>query len=162
MFGILIFVLCTAGLVYVLASNRRRPGVHFWPTAPAWPPPTSHWGHPFGHGFRPGRYWLHHALSELDTTPAQERAIVDALDDAASELQKLAAPVRAARKRVAAVFRNDALGEAEVAQALDDPEQTLAQARGVIARALPKVHAVLDERQRRSLARLLERPHAFA
>ena len=160
MFGLLIFTLCTAGLVYVLASNRRR--VHPWPMTPAWASPPSPWSHPVGHGLRPGRYWLQHVLSELDATPAQERAIVDALDDAAGELRKLAAPVRAARKRVAAAFRNDALGEADVAQALDDPEQALAQARGVIARALTQVHAVLEERQRRSLARLLERHHAWA
>ena len=162
MFGILIFVLCTAGLVYVVARNRRRPGVHFWQMAPAWAPTMSYWGHTLNRGFRPGRWWLHHALSELDTTPAQERAIVDAVDDAASELQKLAPPIRATRKRVAAAFRNDALHEADLAQALDDPEQTLAQARGIIARALCEVHAVLDDRQRRSLARLLERHHAFA
>jgi uncharacterized membrane protein len=158
MFGILVFVLCSAGLVYVLVRGRQR--TFPWAlTAGHWEHPTGHWGHPVGHGPHPGRVWLHRMLAELDTTPAQERAIVDAASAAMDELCGLGAPLKAAHQRVAAAFRNDVLSEQDVSQALDDPEQILGQARAIVARALAKIHGVLDERQRRLFARSLERHH---
>ena len=153
MFGILVFAVCTAGLVYVLVRRPRHP----FPLGPM----TDHWGQADGHRDHPGRLWLRRTLVELDTTPAQERAIVEAIDEAHSQLHELAGPVNAARKRVAAALRNDELSEQQLVQALDDPDQALVQARTVIGTTLAKIHAVLDPRQRRVLAGRLERHHAM-
>jgi uncharacterized membrane protein len=154
MFGIIIFLLCVGGLWHVL--RRPRSAVPVWWT---------HAGDLDGvrphcrHGF--ARHWLGHTLTEVDPTPTQERAIFDAVDRATDELRESAASLLSARKRVAAVFCHDALSSDEVNAALDDESGGLQRAREAIGQALATIHAALDDRQRRVLARRLAQPHVI-
>lgn len=121
------------------------------------------WGGPWGgppwmrhhhHGF--GRRGLYMALSHLDATPAQERAIVAEVDKLRERLQSARGTVKDARGDLAAAIRGPQLDDAALGAVLGRVDGATAEARSAILDALRNVHAILDDRQRERLAEILD------
>lgn len=145
MFGILIGTACLIGLVAVLRRGARR--------------------RRFFGGFGPGRHgsWMTYRLFEaLDTTPGQERVIRNVRDDFFSQVSDLKEGLHASRSDVARAVRSDSFDEGAMQDAFSRQEEGIAKIRKAASEALAKVHDVLDDKQRRRLAELLENGPGFA
>lgn len=124
---------------------------------------VARWGR-HGHGGRAcrgrhgpgGRYWLHHVLDRLDTTPGQEKAIRGAVDEFSEEAQGLRREARSTRSEIANALRGSEVDEALLAQVFGKHDALLTRLRAAWLRTTHQVHATLDDRQRAKLADLLE------
>jgi Spy/CpxP family protein refolding chaperone len=113
------------------------------------------WGPPWGHHHR--RRGIYIALSHLDATPAQERAIVAELDRLHDRLHHAKSGARDMRSDLAAAVRSAVLDDAALGAALGKLDGATAEARTAVLEALRNIHALLDERQREHLAEILDR-----
>jgi len=107
-----------------------------------------------GGGF--GRRGLYMALSRLDATPAQERAIVGEVDRLRERLHAAKASMRDARPDLAAAIRGPSLDDAALGAVLGRVDGATTEARAAVTDALRNIHGLLDERQRDQVADLLD------
>ena len=103
-----------------------------------------------------GRRGLYMALSRLDATPAQERAIVAEVDRLRDRLRGAKSSVRDARPDLAAALRGPVLDDAALGAVLGRVDAATTEARGAVTDALRNIHGLLDERQRDQVADLLD------
>lgn len=122
-------------------------------------------GHPgWGHGprgFGRGRRGLRFLFHRLDTTAAQEKVIREAIDEVRDAGQGLRGEGRALRGRLGEAFASETFDTEAFEAAFEGPEAQVRELRGVLTRALAKVHAILTPEQRRELAALLESGPGF-
>jgi uncharacterized membrane protein len=83
-----------------------------------------------------------------DQEPVVREALVE-LFDRARELRK---PLRQVRERIAGAVRGESLDETSLGEAQAQAEEVGERVRKAFVDALVRVHAVLDERQRKLLA----------
>ncbi len=148
--GLIIGTLCLIGLIHAVASKPR------------WYGP---WGYAHGHGCH-GSYgcapsWgprrmLWGVLSRLETTPGQEKAIVQALDELRATLGGLRSSVRGARGKFARSVSAASFDESSWTEAERDLETSGREASGAVQAALKKIHATLDDRQRQRLSSMID------
>ena len=120
------------------------------------PPWHPHWhGYDRSHGPM-GRRVLYMALSRLDASPAQERAIIGEVDKLRSRLRETRAGVKDARGDLAAALRGPILDDAALGAVLGRVDAATSDARGAIVEALRNIHGVLDDKQREQVAELIE------
>jgi Spy/CpxP family protein refolding chaperone len=114
-------------------------------------------GHGYGGGYGPGRG--HRArrfvFEMLDTTPGQEKVIVQAADNVLDAMDGAGDELQAARKELAAAIGGDVLDEAALRAALDRALAVAQKAATELTQVLPSVHAALDGQQRKRLAELI-------
>lgn len=116
------------------------------------------WRGPRGwHGRGGGRWPLHMALSHLDATPAQERAIVAEIGRLEERLATAKLTAKEARGDLAAAIRGPALDDAALGAVLGRVDGATAEARTAVIEALRNVHGLLDDGQRAQLADLLDK-----
>lgn len=118
------------------------------------------WHHHHHHGWHRGglgRRGLYMALSRLDASPAQERAIISELDKWQERMHAAKRGVREGRGDLAAAVRGPVLDDAALGAVLGRVDAATGEVRGATLDALRSIHAVLDDRQRDQLADLLER-----
>lgn len=115
-----------------------------------------HHHHHFGWGGR-GRRGLYFALSRLDASPAQERAIIAEVDKLKERLWAARANLKEGRGDLAAAVRGQTLDDAALGAVLGRVDGATAEARAAIVDALRNIHAVLDDKQREQLAEILDR-----
>lgn len=122
-----------------------------------------HHGHTGHHHRRRGwrGRWLYRVLDRLDATPAQEKEIAKAVDDLLSTMHRARSGLDDARAELAKAMRSETLGAEDAAQATAPFAVHFDDLRSTAAETLRRIHAVLDEKQRAELARLLERTHGF-
>ncbi len=114
---------------------------------------------PWGGGFGRGRgrsVMLRWLFDRLRTTPEQERAIADAIDEAREQRSSFKKEARASRKDVARSVRGEQVEETVLGEVFSRHDTVIEGARKAFVHALVKIHAVLDEKQRATLADLLE------
>lgn len=141
MVGFVFGTLCLLGLVKVLRGGRG-----------------------WGHHHRRGRGWggfgsrrmLRGLFERLDTSPGQERVIVDAAREIADSVRPLRDEVSASRRDVAAALRSASLDAESLGDVFARHDEALREARKRAVGALARVHDALDERQREALARMIE------
>lgn len=115
-----------------------------------------------GHGGWPGwrghhgRRGLFVALSHIDASPAQERAIINEVDKLREKLWSTKRAVKDGRGDLAAAIRSSELDDAALGAVLGRVDSATQEARGAILEALRNIHAVLDDKQRAQLADILE------
>jgi Spy/CpxP family protein refolding chaperone len=120
------------------------------------------WHHHHHHGWggggfgRHGRRGLYMALSRLDASPAQERAIINEVDKLHERLHSARVNLKDGRTDLAAAIRGDNLDDAALGAVLGRVDTATGEARTAALDALRNIHAVLDERQREQLASVLE------
>jgi hypothetical protein len=154
MIGFLIGTVCLIGLVKVFRLGRHGYG--------------GGCGGGHGYGHRHGRGWrgfgrgafLRGLFERLETTPGQEKVIMQAAEELQAAFQKLR-PASKGLEDLAAALRAESFDEGSAAKFSVEAEETFGSVRTAVLDALRKVHEVLDARQRGILAEMLERRGGF-
>ncbi len=92
----------------------------------------------------------------LDTSPSQEKVIVDALEQLWSTKREIGDEFVQTRRDVAEAMRGVAFDESALSSAFSRQDEMLTKLRESIRASLQRVHEVLDEKQRAAAADLLE------
>ncbi len=140
MFGFFFGTACLAGLIYTLRSRHR-------------------WGH-HGHG-RHGGGWswrgrLRWLFERLETSPGQEKVIVEAADTLTEAFAKLRDEVGPTRTAVAQALRGEHFDASTLKEANARHDALVEALRKELQASLAKVHEALDPKQRREFADILE------
>jgi Spy/CpxP family protein refolding chaperone len=149
MLGILFGTACLIGLFKVARGGRYGHG---------------HWGGGCGgyggyggrRGFRRGGWMLRGIFERLETTPGQERVILDAVDEVRGVASKLHEDTDQIRKDVAEALRGAHLDQEKIRDVFSRFDGKAEDVKKVVMSNLAKIHEALDERQRAELASLLE------
>lgn len=152
MFGILIGTACLVGLVCVL---RRGPG---WRGGGCGSGRRHH--HDCGERHR-SRGWLWWLFERLDTSPGQERAIREALEELRAAAGEMKSELRHGRNAVADVLRSDSVDETQLGELFARHDDRITELRKAFVGAVQRVHDALDEGQRSRLAELLSSSRDF-
>jgi Spy/CpxP family protein refolding chaperone len=122
------------------------------------------WHHHHHHGWHhghhrggPGRRGLYMALSHIDASPAQERAIISEVDKLHERLHTAKRGLKDGRVDLAAALRGPVLDDAALGAVLGRIDGATVEARSAALEALRNIHAVLDDKQREHVAELLEK-----
>lgn len=160
MFGLLFF----AGAMFVMRRNHHARSGFGGRFGSRWD--SDDWGERmrgddgWERGFPRGRRmnrrlrWL---FERLDTTPGQEKAILAVLDAAQERARTLRHDLHGTRRDLASLFSSDTLDRTALDEQLAAPKRALDEHLGALAEMIADLHGVLDERQRRQLARWLAR-----
>ena len=141
MFGFFFGTACLAGLFYTL---RRHHGGH----------PGYGYGRHGGRGGWRGRLrWL---FERLETSPGQEKVIVEAADALTEAFAKLRDEMGPSRAAVAQTLRGEHFDASSFKEMNARHDALLEALRRELQSSLAKVHEALDPRQRRELADILE------
>jgi hypothetical protein len=138
MFGFIFGTACLAGLIYTLRRGR-------------------YYG---GQGSRHGRWswrgrmrWL---FERLDTSPGQEKVIVQAADELTEAFEKLRDEFSPARAAIARSLRGETFDAASLREMDAKHDALLENLRKTLRTSLSRIHEALDPKQRRELADMLE------
>ncbi len=144
MFGFLFGTACLIGIFAVVRGRRRWHGHGYWG------------GGGRGRGPFGGRGVLYGVLSRLDTTPGQEKAIGAAVDEFVDSVRKGRGTLKQTREALAQAVRGETFDESKLREAFVAQDAALDEAREAAVASAQKIHEVLDERQRKALADLIE------
>jgi hypothetical protein len=136
MFGFIFGTACLVGLAVVAARGRRGRGFRRHGGFRRW-----------------GTYWV---FERLETTPAQEKAILGVIDSLREKARDFATSARDSRKDVASAFRGSAFDESAFAALFDGHLGAIGDLRDEFAKAASLIHETLTDNQRRRLAEILE------
>ncbi len=129
------------------------------------------WGHDGGWGHHRGGYHDHHGrgwgpvdyvLRRLDATPEQARVIRGEVEDVMTKGREMRRQWRNARDDVAKALRAETVDAEIMGEAFARQDEEIAELRKAFVGALSNIHDVLDERQRRRLAELVENGPQFS
>jgi Spy/CpxP family protein refolding chaperone len=104
--------------------------------------------------FRRGR--LYRIFERLDTTPGQEKAIRTAYLAFAEDVRGAREELMKSRQELAQAIRGAELDEAAITTMFSVHDELLGRVRRSALDGVRAVHEILDERQRRRLAEILE------
>jgi Spy/CpxP family protein refolding chaperone len=104
----------------------------------------------------PRRWFLRGLFERLETTPGQEKAIMAALDELRDNRKVVRAELEATRGDIARAVASGLVDDSTLEETYARQDRLLAQLRVSFTEALKKVTEVLDERQRKQVAGMLE------
>ena len=155
MFGFLLGTACLIGLVSVIRRGHRYHQCggyghcggrgHHW---------RGGWGY---RGFRP----LYMLFEELDASPGQEKVIRNAVDELMEDAHGFRRELYNSRSELAAALRAEPFDRAAVDDLLARHQAKFGEFAGRAVTTLGTIHETLDERQRKSLADLIESGPGF-
>ncbi|MDP2342021.1 MAG: hypothetical protein Q8O67_13770 [Deltaproteobacteria bacterium] len=134
-----------------------------------------HWGHHhhhqgqdrgYGGGYegdfgvdddRGGPVFLRSLFSQLETTPGQERVIIEGLKELKAAFGKAKAASRKSARDLGEALRGETLSMDSMGSVFASLDEGTDAVRNGSFSALTKIHEVLDERQRRILSDLIAR-----
>ncbi|WP_257455405.1 periplasmic heavy metal sensor [Archangium lipolyticum] len=137
MFGFVVGTACLAGLFYTLRGNRR-------------------WGHHHHEGRWSWRGRMRWLFERLDTSPGQEKVLVQAADDLTEAFEKMRDEMSATRAAIARSLRGEAFDGAALRELDAKHDELIDNLRKTLRASLSKTHEALDAKQRRELADLIE------
>ncbi len=150
MFGFLIGTACLIGLVKVIRHGRG------WGYGGCGGGPGFVRGGRWGRGGFGPRWMLRRLFERLETTPGQEKVIVEAIDDVRETASKFRDEAKKARADVASALRGEAFDQTRMKDVFTRHDTLLEEVRRSVLVGFSKIHEALDERQRRELASILE------
>lgn len=122
------------------------------------------WGHggrwERGGGYDEGaslRFFLRPLFERLQTTPGQERVILEAASTLRSKVSASKDALRATAGDAAKAFRGERFDEGVMGESFAKQDEALEATQKAVFEALQKVHDALDEQQRRDFADHIER-----
>jgi hypothetical protein len=149
MLGFIMGTVCLIGLVKVLRYGRGYHGG------------CGHGYYGYRRGFQGGRggsRWLMRWLFErLETSPGQEKAIVEALDQLRDNRNAVREEMQQTRADMARAVAGGLIDDHTLDETFARHDRLLAQLRVSFVEALRRVTEALDERQRKQAADLIER-----
>jgi hypothetical protein len=95
-------------------------------------------------------------FQQLDTTPGQEKVILGAVDEVKTAAKAARDEVKRARSEVAGAVRGEVLDDGALEGASARIDAASSAVRSAVAEGLRKIHAALDDAQRKRFASLLE------
>ncbi|MEM6990720.1 MAG: hypothetical protein AAF721_09490 [Myxococcota bacterium] len=177
MFGFVIGMACLAGMAMMFRHRRyQRYGYGYGGGYGRGCGPGRFGGGPRGYhghggeggGWEPGygggrfggrRGWgpLGMLISRLEATPEQERLIRGELEQLFEQASGLKREMRLSKDDVAKAMRADSLDEEVMGESFARQDEQIEEVRKAFVGALARIHDVLDDRQRRRLAEMMER-----
>jgi Spy/CpxP family protein refolding chaperone len=103
-----------------------------------------------------GRHVVHSILGRLEATPVQEKAILAALDELKEKARELRGLGRDIRADVARAMRGPMLDDVALEGATARIDDAALKLRAAARAAIAKIHDVLDDRQRKMLADMID------
>ncbi len=142
MLGIFFGTICFIALVKVVRGRR-------------------YWRHGRHGGYR--RYFLRRLFQRLNTGPGQEKVVLGEVEALRQTARELRGELKGVRADIAAILRDEQFDRSKLEALYRKQDELLARLRTAVSGSFEKVHAALDERQKRDLADLLEGGfrHAF-
>jgi uncharacterized membrane protein len=116
-----------------------------------------HGGGGYRHHYGRRRWMLHHALSRIDASPAQERAIINELEKLEERLWGAKRAMKDSREDLAAAVRGPVLDDAALGAVMGRVDSATGEVRSAVVDALRAVHGLLDDTQRAQVADMLVR-----
>jgi Spy/CpxP family protein refolding chaperone len=113
----------------------------------------------FGHGRGGGRWggWMFRRLFErLDTTPGQEKVILEAADEARRVMWQAREEMFRAKSEYAKAMRGEQFDNEAVNAAFEKQQATLEDLKKTLKEKLQSIHEALNPQQRAALADLIE------
>jgi Spy/CpxP family protein refolding chaperone len=107
-------------------------------------------------GFGGPRTWLRSIFERLETTPAQEKAILSALTDLRGSRSVLREEAQRTRVDVRDALAGGLIDDSRLEETFARHDRLLAQLRVSFVETMKQISEVLDERQRKQLAAILE------
>lgn len=121
-----------------------------------------HRGHRGGGRWGRRGFFLRKLFMQLDTTPSQEREIKRAVEELQREALDAREELKASRAGIARAIMGPEVDELAIGEASVKADAGTAKVKAAVEATLRRVHAILDDRQRATLAELLEHgPAAF-
>jgi len=156
MFGFVIGTICLIGLAKMWRRRHYGWGGHWG--APRWHHHGGYAapGYGSGYGGRHGFGPVDYVLRRLDATPEQSRVVRGELEDLFEKARGARREWRLSRDDVASAMRSESIDAEVMGNAFARHDETLEDLRKAFVGALSNIHDVLDERQRRRLADLIE------
>jgi Spy/CpxP family protein refolding chaperone len=178
MLGILIGTVCLIGLIKTLRWGRHR---HAWAGGYGGGCGSAYgggcgssyrgygrhgWGGHRDHGYGDGGWggpgaMLRGLFRRLDTTPGQEKVIVQAFEELREAARQQRGELRSSRADVAKAMREPSFDAVLFGEMFGRHDAALEAMRKAAIGALAKVHDVLDEKQRARLAEMIESGPGF-
>jgi hypothetical protein len=106
---------------------------------------------------RQGPVFLRGLFSQLETTPGQERVIIESLKELKGAFGKAKAASRKSARDLSDALRGESLSMDSMGSVFASLDEGTDAVRNGAFSALTKIHEVLDERQRKILADLIAR-----
>jgi hypothetical protein len=145
MFGFIIGTVCLIALLNVLRRGRGYYG---------------HCGHGYydrgSYGGRGSRWFLRSLFHRLETSPGQEKAIVEALDMLRENRRAVREEAEQTRGDLARAVAGGLIDDRTLEETFARHDRLLAQLRVSFVEALKRVTEALDERQRKQAAEWIE------
>jgi hypothetical protein len=107
-------------------------------------------------GGGPRAWFLRSLFQRLETTPGQEKAIVAALDELRENRKVVREEARQTREDLARVIGGGLVEDGSLEETFHRHDRLAAQLRVSFIEALKKINEVLDEGQRKKIARFIE------
>lgn len=166
MCGFFIGTACLIGLLVTLARGRAGCGGYGGGGCSSWAG-RGHWAEgscgpaAYEHHHRGGRWLLRGLFERLDTSPGQEKVILEAVE----EVQRAGAAARGevskTRQDAAKAVRSASFDEALLGEVFARHDSEIESMRKAVVGSMAKIHAVLDEKQRERLAEMIESGRPF-
>ena len=152
MIGFFIGTVCLVGLIGMIRRGRRmrhgwyggHMGYGGWQGGP-------------GFGGRGPRMFLRNLFVALGTSPSQEKVIVAAAEELRGTFSGMKDELGASRAAVAEALRGATFSGESMGEVFARHDDALRKVREAATGALARVHDVLDESQRQTLAGFIER-----
>jgi Spy/CpxP family protein refolding chaperone len=123
------------------------------------------WGHRggFGRGFGrgPARFFMRQLFWRLETTPGQERVMLQAFEEVRQVMRDKRSELQASREDVAKIMSGATFDESAVGNMFSRHDDALRAIRLVVTGSLAKVHEALTPEQRQRMADMLYRMPGF-
>jgi Spy/CpxP family protein refolding chaperone len=127
------------------------------------------WGHRggfgggFGRGFGrgPARFFMRQLFWRLETTPGQERVMLQAFEEVRQVMRDKRSEIHASREDVAKIISGATFDEAAVGNMFSRHDDALRAIRLAVTGSLAKVHEALTPEQRQRMADMLHRMPDF-
>lgn len=140
MFGFFFGTACLAGLLYNLRRARWERGGYGRRGSGGW-------------SWRGRMRWL---FERLDTSPGQEKVIIQAADELTEAAAKMRDELSTTRTAIARSLRGEAFDAASLRELDAKHDELINNLRETLRTSMSKVHEALDPKQRRELADLIE------
>jgi hypothetical protein len=95
-------------------------------------------------------------FERLDTSPGQEKVILDAMDSVRGAGEKFRGELGNTRQEVSRALRGEHFDVAALRELFTQHDALLSELRESLVGGLSQVHEALDDRQRRALSELIE------
>lgn len=111
----------------------------------------------YRHHYGRRRWMLHHALSRIHASPAQERAIIAELEKLEERLWGARRNLTDSREDLAAAIKGPVLDDAALGAVMGRVDAATGEIRSAVVDTLRAVHGLLDDGQRALVADMLVR-----